>query len=191
MTVAGDTGLLVMVVGASGVGKDAILKAAMDRLSHTGRVHFPQRVITRADTAGGESNIAVTREQFQDMLEAGTFMLHWQAHGLCYGIPGHALDPLSRGDTVIFNGSRTMIDTVRDTFNRCLFVTITADPVVRANRLNGRGRESGADIASRLARVVAGKHHPADSVSIDNSGLLEDAVTGFIKAIEASSRVDA
>lgn len=179
-------GLLVMVTGPSGVGKDSILGALRVRLSGGDRVvHFPQRVITRPAGIGGEDNIAVTDPQFQDMLRRDAFALHWQAHGYHYGISRSALAPLRQGQAVVFNGSRTMVDVVRRQFPNRLLVAITADPEICADRLSGRGRESEVEISQRLARQVTTVHHPDDSVTIDNSGALDNAVDQFVAEIHS------
>jgi ribose 1,5-bisphosphokinase len=54
---------------------------------------------------------------------------------------------------------------------------------VRAQRLAGRGRESAADVAARLAREVP--QVPAGAVRIDNSGPLEDGIGRFVAALRA------
>ena len=50
------SGNLIVVVGPSGVGKDSLLSGARERLA---RVHFMQRVITRAADAGGEQHLSL------------------------------------------------------------------------------------------------------------------------------------
>ena len=78
-------GAFVAVVGASGVGKDALLSYARERSGP--RVGFPRRTITRPP-GPGEDHDPVTEEQFALARDDGAFALCWQAHGLRYGIPG-------------------------------------------------------------------------------------------------------
>ncbi len=81
------SGMLVLVVGPSGAGKDTLLEAARQALADDPRFRFVRRVITRPAEAGGEAHEAVTETEFA----ARDFALQWQAHGLRYGIPADAI----------------------------------------------------------------------------------------------------
>ena len=53
----GGKGLLVVVVGPSGAGKDTLMRAAAEHFEGRPDVHFVQRAITRPAEAGGEAFI--------------------------------------------------------------------------------------------------------------------------------------
>ena len=74
-------GRLIYVMGASGVGKDSLLRELARRRPDALVAH---RYITR--TSGGAENcIELSREAFQWRREQGLFCLWWSAHGLDYG----------------------------------------------------------------------------------------------------------
>src|SRR5487761_2171053 len=81
------------------------------------------------------------------------FALRWRAHGLDYGIPEDIEDDLARGRIVIANVSRAVIADAAARFP-VRVIAVTAPAAILAARLAGRGRETEADIAARLARDV-------------------------------------
>jgi phosphonate metabolism protein PhnN/1,5-bisphosphokinase (PRPP-forming) len=170
---------LVLVVGASGVGKDSVLDGARVIFSADSRVVFVRRVITRPTGSGGEDHIAATPEEFA----AHAFAIHWTANGLAYGLPRRMDDDLAAGRLVVANVSRQVLDEARRRYPGLTVCEVTASaPALRA-RLAARGRESPAEIEARLARVGA----PTvghDVVSIANDGALADAVAAFVRLID-------
>src|ERR1700733_2667205 len=137
--------MLVLVVGPSGAGKDALLKAAREVFRDDTRIHFARRVITRPPDPEGEDHEAVTPEEFA----ARDFALSWSAHGLRYGIPASALAT----PVAVANVSRAVIAEAALRY-RVRVIEVTAPPGILAARLAGRGRESAEDIARRLLRTV-------------------------------------
>lgn len=180
-------GLLVLVVGASGVGKDSLLDGARAAFRGRGDIVFPRRFITRAADGGGEDHIAVPETQFLQMARAGNFALHWQAHGLFYGIAREIDGELRRGHTVVANVSRAVIDQARRDYPRLRIVCVTATLEAVRQRLLGRGRESPAEIEARLRRAgeigVAGE----DVLFCSNDGSLADGIARFAGLLERIS----
>lgn len=178
---------LVAVVGPSGAGKDLLM--AMACAARPG-IRAARRVITRPGTAGGEEFEGVSRETFAARVAAGDFALHWQAHGLDYGIPHETL----AGDgIVLFNASRAVLAQVQARFPGLGVVLVTAPLAVLTARLAARGRESGADQAGRLAR--AGFALPPGLASVTevlNDGTPEQGLARFLAALppEDASRCD-
>lgn len=144
-------GRLIAVVGASGVGKDSVmeaLKAAQPEL------HLVRRVISRPSTAGGEAFDGVGEDEFRARVKAGDFVLHWQAHGLFYGIPTAVLSRLDKGQDCLVNLSRAVLPVAQKRFETMLVLNLTARPETLALRLQARGREDSAQIAKRLSRAA-------------------------------------
>lgn len=147
------TGRLFLVVGPSGAGKDTLLAGAVAQGPH---LHWARRVITRPETSGGEPFVGVDSAEFAARLAAGEFALHWQAHDLRYGVPRAELAGLTQGRDVLLNGSRGALAAARAAFPDLIVLHVTAPIPILAARLAARGRETAAEIESRLARADLG-----------------------------------
>jgi phosphonate metabolism protein PhnN/1,5-bisphosphokinase (PRPP-forming) len=177
---ASPTGTLVLVVGPSGVGKDSIIAGAASRLRADPSFVFARRSITRPLAARGEAHVALSSAAFAAARARGAFLLHWQAHGLDYGIPAALAAERSAGRIVVANVSRTVIDAARAFLPPVRIVQILAPREVLATRLASRGRESAADIGRRLERAAAELEPAADVTTLVNDGALEHAVAQFV-----------
>ncbi len=176
-------GTFVAVVGPSGAGKDSLISYAQRRLAGRPDIHFVRRLITRDSEAGGEDHLAVTSEDFEDMREKGGFAVHWDAHGLRYGIPASVKNELALGHVVVANGSRSALDDFAEAFPRLLVANIVARADILAHRLQQRGREVEADVSKRLQRGPLAVPEGFQTVTIDNTGALADAgekLTGIL-----------
>ncbi|UPY35940.1 phosphonate metabolism protein/1,5-bisphosphokinase (PRPP-forming) PhnN [Sediminicoccus sp. KRV36] len=140
----------VAVAGPSGAGKDTLLDAVRAELAGDPRFHFSRRSVTRAATAGGEAHESLSPEAFEAALEAGAFILHWRAHGLCYGIR-HAEAPAGR--VAVLSLSRAMLLEAA-ALRPLRVIEVTAPPALLAERLARRGREDATRIEARLAREI-------------------------------------
>ena len=165
----------MLVVGPSGAGKDTLISYCRSRLSDNGRVVFPRRTITRAGDDGSEDHHCVSEAEFRRQAGGGAFAIHWQAHGLCYGVPVSVNTALAEGRTVVVNVSRSVVDAARLRYRPLLVVSVSARRDVVAERLRERGRESLDDIARRLARSDLIEVGGPDVVRLDNSGTIEAA----------------
>ena len=177
-------GTLILVIGPSGAGKDSIIAGAAQLLRDDGRIAFARRVITRPAEAGNENHLPVSAPEFAAWRNSGRLMLHWQAHGLSYGLPGELGAALAAGRSVVANVSRTVVAEARRRLAPVTTVAVAASPETLAARLAGRGRESIAQIESRLRRAEAISSEPADFV-IDNDGPLDVAIDRFVELLRA------
>lgn len=172
----------MLVVGASGVGKDSVLDGARAVFRDDPRIVFVQRVITRPAGSGGEDSIAATPEEFAALCARQAFAIHWPAHGLAYGLPRRMDDDLGQGRVVVANVSRQVLDDARRRYHGLTVCEVTASIDTLRARLTARGRESPAEIGARLARVgTPTVGH--DVVTIANDGDLADAVAAFARLI--------
>jgi ribose 1,5-bisphosphokinase len=168
------TSMLVLVVGASGAGKDALLHAARDAFRDDTRIHFARRVITRPADPHGENHEPVSESEFSTR----DFALSWSAHGLRYGIP---IEIVRNARIVVANVSRGVIAAAALRW-RVRVIEVTAPAEILAARLAARGRESAEDVARRLGRAVS----MPDGVTVEivrNDGTMAQGVERFVAAL--------
>lgn len=177
-------GMLVAVVGPSGVGKDSLIAGARTAFADSSAVVFARRLITRPADEAGENHMPVSAEDFDQLEQAGAFAVNWDAHGLNYGVPAAVLDELAAGRVVVVNGSRSALGRFQAVFPRLLVVNVTASPDVLAARLAGRGRETREEIEARLARAVDPLPESFDVVAMDNSGALDEGVEKLVSLLK-------
>ena len=157
------------------------MAGARAALAGEGRIRFVRRAITRPAEAGGEDHHALTEAEFAAVQAAGGFALHWQAHGLRYGIPRDIEDDLARGHVVVANLSRSVLAEA-DARYPLLVLVITAPQAVLAARLAARGREDAANVAVRLAREATVPSGLAVR-RVVNAGTVEDGIAQVVEAL--------
>ncbi|MGV3553358.1 phosphonate metabolism protein/1,5-bisphosphokinase (PRPP-forming) PhnN [Rhizobium sp.] len=165
-------GYLVFVVGPSGAGKDSLISIARDHFSGSDQVCFVRRTITRPPSVG-EDHLPATAEEFESMAQAGSFALHWEAHGLRYGLPIGINDKLARRHVVVANGSRAIVEAASKIYPDMQVVNVMASPEAIAARLEGRGRETSSARQARIARSPEIFPVAGAMFTIDNSGPID------------------
>ena len=169
------------IVGPSGAGKDTLIRGA---LAARPDLRLVRRVITRPTDAGGEDFEGVTPDDFAPRLTRGDFALHWEAHGLRYGIPKAQTD--APGD-VIFNGSRAALPHAVRAFPGLRVILITAPTALLADRLAQRGRETAGDIRARLTRARFEMPPGIAYRTVQNDGTPEDGIARLLQALQPVS----
>lgn len=177
-------GILILVVGPSGAGKDTLIEAARERFATDDRFIFPRRYITRKGSTG-EVHIALTPEQFSQKLEQKKFAIAWQAHSLSYAIGNEDITEARMGKILVINVSRKVVEDIRARFSPVAVIEITAPADVLTQRLRSRSRETDEEITNRVERsnnirVVRGEHYHM----IDNSTSLDDSIAKFNALLE-------
>ena len=165
------------VVGASGSGKDSLIRYFRDHLSEaTPKTLTAHRYITRQDSQN-EDSIYLTEKEFSERNQHALFSLAWRANGLHYGI-GVELDHwLGMGFSVIVNGSREYLPTAKAKYGDSLHsVLIEVPEAILKQRLETRARESSSAIESRLARHrKLNQLIPCDSRVMNTASIAEGA----------------
>ncbi|MBT9476333.1 phosphonate metabolism protein/1,5-bisphosphokinase (PRPP-forming) PhnN [Polaromonas sp.] len=180
---------LIYVVGASGSGKDSLMRYARDDLAGKQNVVFAHRYITRAADAGGENHVALSPDEFEARRKARLFAMHWQSHGHAYGIGIEVNQWLAKGITVVVNGSREYLLEAAKLYPELLPVWVEVSPEVLRERLEARGRESASDIEARLARHRAIDVDSRCGAVIRNDGELRVAGDALVELIRRHSGV--
>ncbi len=173
-------GRFIAVVGPSGVGKDSLMEAL---IAAQPDLHRVRRVITRDPEAGGEDYEPVSAPLFAARAAGGDFALHWQAHGLQYGIPAQVDQVLRQGQDALANLSRSVLTKADARFDNLHVLHVTARPEVLAKRLSARGREGRAEIARRLSRAAPTLPEGLTITKIDNSGSLKSSLAAALGAL--------
>lgn len=184
MTTGSGPGVFVAVVGASGVGKDALIAWVASRTPDT--VRYPRRTVSRP-AGPGEDHDPIDERGFDAAVAAGAFAVHWRAHGLGYGIPAHVDRDVVAGRTVVVNVSRGVVGALRDRYERLVVVRVTVSDAVRAERLRARGREVGAAVTARMDRPDPAPDQHVD-VEIDNDGPLERGGATLLRVVLDATR---
>jgi ribose 1,5-bisphosphokinase len=179
---------LIYVMGASGSGKDSLLRWVADHLQPTDSVVIAHRYITRASSAD-EASVALTMAEFDRRVALRCFALHWRSHGLAYGI-GVEIDAwMDDGHVVLVNGSRAHLANACERYPGLLAVEIEVSPEVLRGRLLNRGRESAAAIDDRLARAAQRFETPpgCELTTISNDGAMETAGAQLLTLVRSRS----
>lgn len=168
---------LFYVIGASGVGKDSLLRYAREHLPAGAPLVFAHRYITRAADAGGENHVALSADEFHTRSEHGLFAIQWHSHQTCYGIGIEIEQWLAKGISVVLNGSRAYLPEAASRYPQLVPVLIRADAETLRERLLARGREDAQAIEQRLAQAAIldeATRHPR-LLRINNEGELSVA----------------
>ena len=184
---APDGSGLFYVMGPSGSGKDSLLRALRERLQRDDRIVVAHRYITRAADEN-EASVALSADEFHRRVDLGCLALHWNSHGLHYGIGVEIEQWLAQGIKVVVNGSREYLPQAVARYPHLCVVHVRVKPEVLAARLRQRGRESDEGIARRLARATQPFDVPPGCrvVEIDNSGDLADSADAFARLVGAA-----
>ncbi|MFT7371438.1 MAG: ribose 1,5-bisphosphokinase [Oleiphilaceae bacterium] len=176
---------LFYVIGASGAGKDSLIRYLRTHMPEDAAVLFAHRYITRPADAGGENHVALSTQEFELRKAHGCFALDWFSHATHYGIGKEISAWLADDLNVVVNGSRGYLEKAIALFPDMVPVIISVDTEVLSDRLIARGRESTDQIKQRLIQATqlekAISHHQL--LKIDNNHRLEDAGELLLKAI--------
>lgn len=165
---------IVLIVGASGVGKDTLLRNIENKLN----ANFTKRYITR-EPDQNEQNYYIDNEAFEKLKTEGFFVSTWEAHNNKYAI---AKNQIKDGLNII-SISRGAIKDFEKHFDNVFTIEITLPKEILYKRLKNRGRESEEEIEKRLNRSykkIDAKHF----LQFDNSSSVEESTEKFISILK-------
>lgn len=147
-------GKTFIICGPSGVGKGTVVSRLMEA---DPTLYFSVSATTRAPRAGEADGVHyhfLTREKFQEWIDAGDFLEHAQFVGNFYGTPRRYVDEaMDQGRDVLLDieiQGAEQIHQKRPEAVRIYIAPPNWEELER--RLTGRGTEDGEKIRSRLAR---------------------------------------
>ena len=144
-------GLLIVLVGPSGVGKSTISNLLRERLD----VAYIESATTRPKKPGdelGKKYDHITADEFFRRLDHDEFLEYAQVHGDYYGTPKHpALDYLYDGKDVLFEIDVQGALQIRYQYPDALLVFILPPSgATLRQRLLDRGRDAAEDMDKRF-----------------------------------------
>ena len=181
-------GLLIVLVGPSGVGKSTIARRLAERMD----VKYIVSATTREKRPGDEDAKVydyVTRDEFFKRLDSDAFLEYAQVHGEYYGTPKHpAMDFLAAGQDVLLEIDMQGALQVRYQYPNALLVfVLPPDAMTLRQRLNDRGRDSTDEIEKRFRAAKREVQMAKGSRSFDHmviNDTVDRAVEEIIKTIK-------
>lgn len=163
-------GSLYYVVGAAGTGKEALLREARRLIQGAHGVVFAHRYITRPADPEGEPHVPLGRDEFEARRALGAFALHWQRHGIRYGV-GREIDLwLAAGARVVVNGSRANLPEALARYPGLRPVLVRTAPPRLRERGPGPGRTTEPGGFGRLEGSREWEHLSASGMWIVENG---------------------
>lgn len=149
----GDTPLLLVLSGPSGVGKDAVLSRLRSRLASC---HFIVTVTTRPrrpQELDGVDYFFVSQERFQQLVTNGELLEYAEVYGNWYGVPrGQVRNALSQGRDVMIKADVQGAATIKRLAPDAVFIFLAPSTLEELeSRLRSRHTESPESLARRLA----------------------------------------
>jgi guanylate kinase len=147
-------GLLFVVSGPSGAGKDTLVERLLSRMGP--RMRYSVSATTRAPRPGeveGRDYFFLTREDFLERVGRGAFLEWRDYNGNLYGTPrGHVEDTLAGGHDLIMKPEVNGALAARGAYPQAVLIFVLPDKFEHLeSRLAARQTETTDEIAKRLA----------------------------------------
>ena len=181
-------GMLVVVVGPSGAGKDTLIALARALCADNPRIVFPRRIVTRP-SSNAEEHESVSLSEFDVASGRGDYAFWWQAHGLKYALSAAIEADMRAGKTVACNVSRAVVSQLRERYIHVTAVLVTAPKEVLLARLAARGRESGTDMAERIDHTAPPIEALRPDIVIENIGDPHDGASRLAAVLRQGYRI--
>jgi guanylate kinase len=150
-------GLLFVLVGPSGVGKNAVIDAVMQRLTYLRRLPTATTRPPRPDEQEGREHFFVSMARFEEMVTEGAFIEHQEVHsGKFYGTVYRVFyEALRDGAHLIADIDIRGATAIRAAFPNNFISIFVLPPSLEVLRMRviQRGKMDAAEIAERLKRA--------------------------------------
>lgn len=152
-------GLLFVLVGPSGVGKNTIMKPVMELIPQLRQMPTATTRAIRASEQQGREHWFVSSEMFQAMIDAHAFVEYQEVDpGKFYGTPRHEIEDVLRDqhEMLIADIEVNGAEALKSAFPEHVILIYIQPPSVESLnvRLHQRGGMSEEEIQTRLARAV-------------------------------------
>jgi len=182
-------GMLVVLSGPSGVGKNTLVKKGLETID---RVTYSISATTRQPRNGEKDGIDyffISKEDFKERIQRDEFFEWAEVYGNFYGTPRTYVESmLKKGIDVLLDIDTRGAASIRKKVSNAISVFVlppTADELM--NRLIGRGTDSKAVISNRMSHVIDEiKSIPYYDYVIVNADITE--ATEHLKAIITAER---
>lgn len=148
-----EKGLLVVISGPSGAGKDSIINELQKKQETNAWVSISMTSrLPRGQEENGKDYFFVTREEFEDNIKKGNFLEYAEYNGNYYGTPKHKINEyLNKGIDVILEIEIQGALQIKGLIPEALFIFIMPPSMEELkNRLVKRGTDSEDKIISRF-----------------------------------------
>lgn len=150
-----ERGILIIVSAPSGCGKSTVVHRLMEQRE---TLRFSVSATTRAPREGEQEGVDyffVSRERFQEMIEADAFLEHAEYVGNCYGTPKAPLDAqLDRGYDVYLDIEVQGAMQVKAQRPDTLLIFLMPPSLAELeHRLTLRGTDTPETVRTRLAQA--------------------------------------
>lgn len=180
--------VFVLLLGPSAVGKSTII-SELNKQSSDYSFTYVSPYVTRPNRPGETDKISVSEEEFQQMEDAGEFVVVNNLYGVRYGTPFKGiLGPLTSGNNPILDYPLATVDALKSASYDLLNVYIYPPSVrewrhrIESSNRNIDGRlEAGLKELGSLA--VNNFQHPAIDLSLINKDGQSDTVARQIASV--------
>ena len=147
-----QTSLLIVISGPSGIGKDTVVQGLKARNLPFYFVITATSRSPRKNEINGVDYLFYSKENFEEMIQAGEFIEHAQVYSDYKGVPKqHVRQALDSGDDVIMRLDFQGAKTIREMVPEAILIFLTAKSKDEwLQRLKSRRSESDDELAVRI-----------------------------------------
>ncbi|MFW5709221.1 MAG: guanylate kinase [Chloroflexota bacterium] len=158
MTVKERLGMLYILVGPGGVGKNALMRRVLKQVKDLCQLPTATTRDPRADEQQGVQHLFVSVEEFKRMIDAGELLEHQEVHpDKFYGVPRATVEDAIKGNQDLIADIEYKGATIlRESYPENTIAIFIAPPSTAAlvDRMNDR-QDSHVDIRDRLNRMAS------------------------------------
>ena len=149
------TGELFVIAGPSGGGKTSLFRAVLDRFDHLALSVSDTTRPPRATETDGEQYCFLSRDEFEEGIQAGRYLEYAQVYGHYYGTSKDRVQTLwDQGKDVILEIDIQGAEQVAERYPEAASIFVLPPSLaVLAQRLRDRGLDDEAVMARRLGEA--------------------------------------